>query len=128
MEVTDRTDLHNNPEALAAEIVGTIARLHGVHKLYETAVKAEAAALHYFKLEEAKAFLTFQEGTQKEREHSAFQAVEGLFREHQIAKARASAMKERMITLRGDLVAYQSLLSMLKTEMNMTRPMQRYGT
>lgn len=128
MEATDRTELHNNPEALAMELLTTITQLHRVHRLYEAAGKAEATALHNYKLEEAKAFLTFQEGTQKEREHSAFQAVEGLFREHQIAKAKASAMKERMITLRGDLVVYQSLLSMLKTEMNMTRPMQRYGT
>jgi hypothetical protein len=128
MEAIDRTDLHNNPEALAIELLATITQLHRVHKLYETAIKAEATALHNFKLEEAKAFLTFSEGTQKEREHSAFLAVEGLFREHVIAKAKASAMKERMITLRGDQVVFQSLLSMLKTEMNMTRPMQRYGT
>jgi hypothetical protein len=128
MDTIDRTDLHNNPEALAAELLATMAQLHRVHKLYEAAVKAEAVALHNYKLEEAKAFLTFQEGTQKEREHSAFQAVEGLFREHLLAKAKASVMKERMITLRGDQVVFQSLLSMLKTEMNMTRPMQRYGT
>lgn len=126
-EDDDTSPLHTNPQRLAEAVVETIARLDTAQARYEDALHRSKTAERVYKVRRAHAYLK-AEGPVAQREAERDLAVDLDFYRFQMADGEASALKEAIITLRGELTAWQSLLSAFKGGWNEAGAIQKYGT
>ena len=119
--------LHMDPEGLSEQVLSTIAQLHTEQNRYEKACREYAAAHVQYRLRKAQAIIK-ADGAMVLREAEAQTAVQEEHSAYVVAEGKRGAMRERILTLRAELTALQSLLATQRAEWNAASAIQRHGT
>jgi hypothetical protein len=118
--------LHLDPEGLSETVLRVIGQLHTEQTRYESACREYASAHVQYRLRKAQEILK-AEGTQLNREAMAQVAVQHEHMAHIVAETKMGAMRERILTLRAELTALQSLLATQRAEWGAASAVQKYG-
>jgi hypothetical protein len=122
-----RTPLHLDPDGLAEQILRVVAQSHTEQSRYEAACKAYAAAHVRYRARKAQEVVK-AEGPQGLKEAYAQMLVESEHSDYVVGEVRMHAMRERILTLRAELSALQSLLARQKDGWRAAAAEQKYGT
>jgi hypothetical protein len=120
--------LHMDPEGLSEQLLSTIAQLHTEQNRYEKACREYAAAHVQYRLRKAQSMIKAEGLPMALREAEAQVAVQDEHSAYIIAECKMGAMRERILTLRAELTALQSLLATQRAEWNAASAIQRHGT
>jgi hypothetical protein len=119
--------LHPDPNELCDMLLKIIAQMDRDQMRYERACREYVTYHTQYELRKAQEILK-AEGPQSIREATATVIVQQEYLAYMIAKAKMGAMRERLLTLRAEQTALQSLLRRQQEEWDAAGAVQKYGT